>query len=168
MKDIHYSKIKSGLYAIEENGEVYSYTKKDYMKTSIDKDGYVTISLKNQNNGYSHFGIHRLLMIAYKPVQNMEELTVNHIDGNKLNNSLDNLEWCTASENTYLAHKTNLNNTRGEHHGKAKLSEKQAKRVIQMIKEGKGTKEIRKEIPFITKNIVNSIKHNRTWKHLPR
>lgn len=168
MKDIIYPKIKEGLYAIEEDGRVYSYSSNKYMKTSIDKDGYITISLRNTLGGYSHFGIHRLLMITYFPINNMEEMTVNHIDGNKFNNSFNNLEWVTANENTRLAHKTKYNNTVGENHGKAKLTEEQAKRVIKLLKEGKGTKEIRKEIPFITKNMVSQIKHNRTWKHLPR
>ena len=168
MKDIVYSKIKQGLYAIEKDGRVWSYSVNKYMKTSIDKDGYKTISLRNNNNGYSHFGIHRLLMITYFPISNMEEMTVNHIDGNKFNNSFENLEWVTANENTSLAHKTGLNLSKGETHGRAKLTEDQAKRVIKLIKEGKGTKEIQKEIPFITKNMVNQIKHNRTWKHLPR
>jgi len=92
MKDIIYPKIKEGLYAIEEDGRVYSYSSNKYMKTSIDKDGYITISLRNTLGGYSHFGIHRLLMITYFPIDNMEEMTVNHIDGNKFNNSFDNLE----------------------------------------------------------------------------
>lgn len=168
MKDIIYPKIKEGLYAIEEDGSVYSYSSKKYMKTSIDKDGYITISLRNTLGGYSHFGIHRLLMITYFPIDNMEEMTVNHIDGNKFNNSFDNLEWVTASENTRLAHETKYNNTVGEKHGKAKLTEEQAKRIIELIKEGRGTREIKKEIPFVTRNMVSQIKHNRTWKHLPR
>lgn len=138
------------------------------MKTSIDKDGYKTISLQTPNGTGSHFGIHRLLMITYRPINNMEEMTVNHIDGNKMNNSFENLEWVTASENTALAHKTGLNPSKGETHGRAKLTEKQAKRVIQLIKEGKKTKDIQKEIPFITKGMVSKIRNNETWKHLPR
>ena len=168
MKDIIWSKIKQGNYAIEEDGRVYSYYKNDYMKTSFDKDGYRTITLVTATGSRSHFGIHRLLMVTFKPCDDMDNLVVNHIDGNKLNNDLNNLEWVTNSRNVQLAHEDNLNNTVGENHGKAKLSEEQAKLIIKMTNQGYGTREIRKYIPFVTKNMVSSIKHNRTWKHLPR
>lgn len=168
MKDITYSKIKDGLYAIEENGNVYSYSKKDYMKTHFDKDGYVCLSLRNNKNGYSRFGIHRLLMITYCPIDNMEDMTVNHIDGNKLNNSLDNLEWVTASENTRLAHQTGLNKSTGQTHGRAKLTENEVIRIINLFKEGKTYREVQNIFPYATKNMLNGIKNNRTWKFLPR
>lgn len=43
--------------------------------------------------------MHRLVLLAFRPVKNSRELEVNHIDGNKINNCLENLEWCTSSEN---------------------------------------------------------------------
>lgn len=168
MKEIVYSKIKAGLYSIEPDGRVYSHSVNKYMVTKLDKDGYEAISLRNNTGGYSKFGIHRLLIITYCPIENTEEMTVNHIDGNKKNNTLENLEWVTASENTRLAHETKLNNSVGENHGRAKLTEEQAKQVIDFAKQGMTLREVQQEIPIVTKNMYNSIKHNRTWKHLPR
>lgn len=69
------------------------------------------------NNGYKmvHFhshidkvcSVHRLVMKAFKPCSDMDELQINHIDGNKLNNNIENLEWSSALENmrhSYINH----------------------------------------------------------------
>ena len=92
MKDIVWHKIKRGNYAIEEDGRVFSYYKNDYMKTKIDKDGYETICLITEEGKRSSFGIHRLLMVTYFPCEDMDNLQVNHINGDKTNNSFSNLE----------------------------------------------------------------------------
>lgn len=66
--------------------------------------GYAAIS----SNGNKF--IHRLLALTFLPEPHLptEELDVNHIDGNKLNNAIDNLEWATRSENCLHAYKTGL------------------------------------------------------------
>ena len=57
--------------------------------------------------------IHRLLMETYKPNKNNFPC-INHIDGNILNNSLDNLEWCTYSHNNSEAYRLGLKNLLGK------------------------------------------------------
>lgn len=53
-----------------------------------------------------------MLMMAFRPVENMENLQVNHKDGNKQNNSFDNLEWVTVKENINHAWKNGLSHAR--------------------------------------------------------
>ena len=68
------------------------------MRQSINTRGYLQVTLR-RNNRYYTLRVHRLVASAFHPTSNMDELDVNHIDGNKLNNDADNLEWCTRSEN---------------------------------------------------------------------
>lgn len=67
--------------------------------------GYLMTTLW-KNNVSRSYTIHRLVAIAF--VEGDHTLTVNHIDGNKLNNSPDNLEWITKAENTRHQHETGL------------------------------------------------------------
>jgi hypothetical protein len=62
------------------------------------KDGYIRVTLMRERTSRS-YGIHRLVMMAFSPNQNQDALDVNHMDGNKQNNRLENLEWCTRGEN---------------------------------------------------------------------
>lgn len=110
-----------GLYYVTEFGSVYSYTRNVYnpatgdsyvkqgqeMSWEITKFGYARVILCKNGKSRKH-PVHRLVAIAYYPnPENKPQ--VNHIDGNKLNNHKDNLEWNTASENTQHAFDTGLN-----------------------------------------------------------
>lgn len=84
-------------YQIYKNGVVMNHTTGKIISTYISTTGYRFTRLW-KNNFTQTFPIHRLLAKAYIPnPENKRE--VNHIDGNKFNNSLDNLEWATPSEN---------------------------------------------------------------------
>ncbi len=84
-------------YAATKDGRVWSYKRSKFLSPSIDKDGYLKILLYN-GQGKS-IAIHRVILMTWKPVENMENLQVNHKDENKQNNNLDNLEWMTCKEN---------------------------------------------------------------------
>ena len=60
----------------------------------IEQNGYVRIQTP-----YGKKLAHRLVMITWRPTADMENLTVDHLDHNKRNNTLDNLEWVTREEN---------------------------------------------------------------------
>lgn len=167
MKEILYSKIKEGLYQLSEDGRVYSNTTKKFMKTREDRDGYETITLKNSNNGSSSFGVHRLKLIVFKPIENMEEMQVNHIDGNKKNNSLENLEWVTVTENLKHAKDTGLNKCLGEGHHNASINESDVIEIIEMIKKNISAREICEKFNC-SKQVVSQIRNKRTWTHLTK
>ena len=109
-----------GLYEISEFGDVFS-TKKTVVsgkglkcvreyerrKKAIRKDkyGYLRTSLSKKGI-VKTYSVHRLVALTF--VKGDSSLTVNHIDGNKLNNELINLEWVSYSENTQHAIKAGL------------------------------------------------------------
>lgn len=108
------------LYTINSNGEIFSLDriivgtdsvnypkkgKKINVKVNC-KNGYFQVALWKDNKG-KLYSIHRLLAQAFIP-NPLNKPQVNHIDGNKLNNSLSNLEWVTVSENSVHALKTGL------------------------------------------------------------
>lgn len=60
--------------------------------------GYLFVFL-SKNGKRKAFRVHRLVMENFSPIENMEELQVNHLDEDRTNNSLNNLQWCTCQEN---------------------------------------------------------------------
>ena len=92
-------------YLINKEGKVYS-TKNKKMLSLRDRHGYLAVTFSKNNKRYDFF-LHRLLALTFIPNPN-NKLYINHIDGNKHNNSLDNLEWCTGSENVQHAYDIGL------------------------------------------------------------
>lgn len=95
-------------YYINDLGEIYNKNTGNFISKKTETDGYVRVSLMKKSGGTTYIQYHRLLMMAFKPVENMEKLQVNHIDGNKSNNCFENLEWVTDKENKIHAVKTKL------------------------------------------------------------
>lgn len=94
-------------YLVSDSGEVYSLKSNKILKPDIDKDGYEIYRISNEENKRKAFKGHRLVGLTF--IENPDNLPiVNHIDGNKRNNHLSNLEWCTNEYNVQHAVKTGL------------------------------------------------------------
>jgi len=84
-------------YIITKNGNVTNTNSNHTLKKQINNCGYYRVELSRAGKQKKHF-IHRLVAAAYIP--NKDNLPqVNHINGDKLDNRVENLEWCTASQN---------------------------------------------------------------------
>lgn len=129
--------------------------------------GYMYVFLCKDGKLQRYY-VHRLVASAF--LENAENKpTVNHIDGNSINNNVDNLEWATFSENTKHAHDNNLiTPCRGEKNPNAKLTEKQAYEIINRYAEGGiSQRKLAKEYG-VSHSVVRNIIIGRKWPHLIR
>lgn len=94
-----------GLYQVSNLGKVKSLKRNKIITPKL-IHSYFSVILYNKKN-YKNFRIHRLVAQAFIPNPNNYP-QVNHIDGNKLNNSVNNLEWCTQSHNMKEAYRIGL------------------------------------------------------------
>lgn len=112
MHDIPIEEIR-GRYFATESGDIFN---KDGMKVKpfVSKRGYLRVKLHIGNSRYKNYSVHVLVATAFIP--NPDNLPqVNHKDGNKLNPSVDNLEWSTQSENIRHAMRNDLYTKQSEH-----------------------------------------------------
>lgn len=87
-----------GRTVTKSNGVVATY-RSHIVGVSNKKCGYLEARLTVDNNKSIYRLVHRLVLSAFNPISNMDEMEVNHKDENKLNNVLENLEWVTSKEN---------------------------------------------------------------------
>lgn len=136
------------LYQVSNTGKVKRLSHKRYDRNQILKERIVKITYP-KNNWYPYLSlckngkainknIHRLVAEAFIPNPNNFPI-INHIDGNKQNNSISNLEWCTYSHNNREAHKIGLNK------GTAKTT-LQFDKKGNLIKEWFSTRKAEKEL----------------------
>lgn len=86
------------IYLINNNGLLYKLDFDGFANGSVKDNGYIKVSLCRKGNKAVHSHVHRLVANTFIPnPENKPE--VNHIDGDKTNNSVSNLEWVTRSEN---------------------------------------------------------------------
>lgn len=86
-----------GLYEISDKGDVYSLITGKILKHSIKRTGYHQVTLSKAGR-LTYKGVHNLVAESFIPNPEGKK-QINHKDGNKSNNSVGNLEWCTSQEN---------------------------------------------------------------------
>jgi hypothetical protein len=98
-----------GNYAVTIDGKIISYvkyTEGKVLKPSLDTKKYYFVILYKNRKPKAH-RVHRLIACAFLPKIEGKEM-INHIDGNRVNNKITNLEWCTHKENMVHAVATGL------------------------------------------------------------
>lgn len=125
---------------------------------------YPRVYLWRGHVGFSKM-VHHMVLEAFvgpKP----DGAVANHIDGDKQNNRVSNLEWCSRSRNNLHAIETGLVHMRGEEHFAHKYSTEQVRMIRHMSRDGMSLVAIARHygMPIGT---VHSIVSRKTWKHVP-
>lgn len=103
----NYGRVKSQKRVIEyKDGRVYKYPSR-LLKAKIDTRGYLRVGFNVKGKKTNH-RIHRLVAETFLGKPDKKLMSVNHIDGIKTNNNLNNLEWVTYSENTRKGYEIGL------------------------------------------------------------
>lgn len=161
-RNIH---IGNGEYQISNTGRlkrIYKNHERISSITKTTKKGYLRTCLCIDGIGNSQF-IHRLVATAF--IQNPNNYDfVNHIDGCKTNNNVENLEWCTNYQNIEHAMKNDLT-LKGIKSPNCKLSDELVKVIRERYENGATQKGMAREYG-VGKTTIYNIVHRNKWKHL--
>lgn len=149
-------------YYVTDDGRVWSERTQKYLSPQYDKNGYVKVQMRSTDNKSHRYSVHRLVLENFKPVQGMEKLQVNHKDGNKLNNNLNNLEWTTCEENITHAIQNNL---RATVNGASKLTPEQVIEIFRRAWNGETNIKLGKEFN-VHPDQIGRIKNKKSWKNI--
>lgn len=135
-KSVELDNVKEGMYYINEDAVVVNKRGKEIKPNIINTD-YETYRLYSGHPApqkYKHVLRHRLVMQTFNPIDNPEEMTVNHKDANKHNNHISNLEWATQHENNM--HKINLYREYGSGRYNAAFTKDQLRVILTELDKG--------------------------------
>lgn len=155
-------------YIINEQGDIISFKRSQPRKLvrSIDKDGYIKVNITSKDGKNRRTFLHRLIAQTFIP--NPENKSqVNHIDGIKTNNSINNLEWCTSKENVIHAVKTKLRIANyGSAHGISKLTEANILEIRAKYIPRQYTLLSLANEYNVSFQTISEIVNRQTWKHI--
>lgn len=158
----------SNLGRIRRIGVVRGAPPKEFIKQYKHKTGYMIVKLSMKSKGKNK-KVHRLVMLAFTD-RHDPSLIVNHIDGNKCNNRLDNLEWCTHKENISHAMLTLKvcygNHTHGESSPSSILKTESVKKIRELHAAGGHTRLSLSRLFNVSKSTIGQIVNRKTWKEV--
>lgn len=166
-----------GLYKVNSSGIIVAYErvrfsggvfrryKEKILNQCVNSAGYKVVDL-TKNGITSTKSMHRILATAFKPVPDMDKMVINHIDFNRQNNDLDNLEWCTQKYNVnHTKQNGRLNTARGEKQGRSKFNDSDVPNIVRLYNSGMKQIEIAK-MYGVHKSTISEIVTRKTYAHV--
>lgn len=154
--ELIYKFIESGDYNITKDGHIYS--KATGAEIGYEKGGYKAVSY--MSNGKKHrLLIHRIVFAKHSGIKLDNKLSLNHKDGNKFNNSIDNLEQVTQAENNLHAFRVLK---RPAVYGHCKITKEQAEQIRYLRGKGWKYEDLMKEFK-VGKTTISYVINNKIW-----
>lgn len=146
-----------GNYVVYNDGTIYSLQSKRFMNTIVTTSGYLCVKMNNKL-----VSIHRLVGELFIPNPNNKK-EINHIDGNKHNNKVENLEWVTPKENIHHKIHSLDKEHRGSKNGMAKLTLEQVDKIKVLYKAGYTQKRLG-EMFGITQGKISKVVNGKSYQ----
>ena len=157
------------LYKVSNLGNIRSLgngisrnSKRRLLRLKKEKTGYIRICLQKDGKR-KYLSVHRLAGQAFIP-NPKNKPCINHIDYNRGNNSIENLEWCTYSENLY--HSSEKLSRKGTQNGASKLTEKQVIEIRQKYIPYKYNSGILAKEYNVSQSLILMIINHKIWCHI--
>lgn len=165
--------IMRGYIVVKQDGSILRCKRADKIGNVFKDKGYDLVKPQiHKKSGRVYFnmvwrGITKSVLVnrvvAIRFLKNPGNLAqVNHIDGDKENNALSNLEWCSSSDNERHAHKTGLKSGRGSSNSNAKLTAE----CVVAIRESQEDLQVLADRYGVSRSTIYNITQNKTWRHL--
>ena len=157
-------------FQVSNNGKIWSKRTNKILKLAVNSGGYSYFgTIIGGKNGINKTFIIHTLVAKHFITHVKGKSHVNHKDGNKINNHVDNLEWCTPKENMQHASLNGfLNNSKGEYASWSKFTESQVLEIRKIHKSGcriNGARALARKYN-VTKGSIDQIIKRKTWKHI--
>lgn len=152
--------ITDGRFEVSDHGNVREALSKR-VRSTRERGGYLRVCIEKKV-----YSVHRLVAVAFLPACPTKPY-VNHIDGNKANNRVENLQWVTHSENISHAYSTGLSTPkRGSSNGASKLTEDQVRTIRQKYASG-GVRQVDLAAEFgCNQHNISLIIRREKWAHV--
>lgn len=151
-------------YSITECGRVFNIKTNKEVRGHTTRYGYTTLGMSY--NGISRtYRVHRLVADAYLDNPYMLPF-VNHKDGNKSNNHVSNLEWCTAHHNLKHAYATGIKSAEGIKNGQHKLTESDVLEILDLWHVHNVKNKDISKLFCIARGQVSQICNGKAWQHI--
>lgn len=156
-------------YEVSNLGRVRSFRESPEGRVLVPllrRDGRLSVKLNlhEESKPRRHYSIHRIVAITFMcPIEGRDQ--INHIDGDPTNNRLDNLEWCTNTENQRHARETGLIDQHGPNSVLARFSAEQVRQIKRLRMNGATYARIREFYPM-AKSTLSYILNGRTYRNV--
>ncbi len=152
------------LYLVSNTGKVKGLKFNKELKQSLSVKGYLMVTLYRSDDEKLHTGVHRVVARAF--LKNPKNKTqINHIDSNRTNNILSNIEWCTPKEN--IQHMIKFGKYRvGVECKSSKLKEEQVIEIRELYKSSKISFRTLGKMFNLHPSTVGDIIYRNNWKHI--